>query len=358
LFCSFPNYTPFSEFFVYATVVNNVQVRRGAGFFAASILLLLTSACGNRSANLGAEKPTSQASAVQGSEHNSSSTGANAPPASHTGGFDGAKAYAQVAKLVSFGPRPPGSDAIHRTQDYIHAQLAGFGCAVDEDSFNAQTPIGNVAMKNIIAKVPGTGQGIILLLTHYDTLRLDNFVGAEDGGSSSGLMLEMARILCGGKRQTNAVWIAFLDGEEAQMVQNGVAQWTDADSVYGSRELAARMAVSGDLKKVRAVILADMVGQYDLEIERDSKSAAALTDLVWKTAARLGYGKIFVSSQTAVEDDHGPFMKRGVPSVDIIDLGGYTYWHTPQDTLDKVSAASLAVVGHVILATVQELQKK
>jgi Zn-dependent M28 family amino/carboxypeptidase len=213
-------------------------------------------------------------------------------------------------------------------------------------------------MKNIVAKVAGTGQGIILLLTHYDTLRLDNFVGAEDGGSSSGLMLEMARILCGGKPQTDAVWLAFLDGEEAQAVQNGVAQWTDADSVYGSRELAARMAVSGDLKRVRAVILADMIGQYDLRIERDSNSTQALTDLVWNTAAQLGYGKIFVPAQTTVEDDHLPFVKRGVPSVDIIDLGSYTYWHTARDTLDKVSAGSLAAVGHVILACVEELQKR
>jgi hypothetical protein len=282
----------------------------------------------------------------------------DAPPASQTGGFDGARAYAQVAKLVSFGPRPPASDAIHHTQDYIHAQLAGFGCAVDEDAFNSQTPVGNVPMKNIVAKVPGTGQGIILLLTHYDTLRLDNFVGAEDGGSSSGLMLEMARVLCGAKPQTNAVWIAFLDGEEAQEVQNGVAQWSDADSVYGSRELAARMAVSGDLKRVRAVILADMVGQYDLRIERDSNSTKALTDLVWNTAARLGYGKIFVPAQTTVEDDHLPFVKRGVPSVDIIDLNNYSYWHTAQDTLDKVSAGSLAAVGHVILASIEALQKK
>ena len=281
---------------------------------------------------------------------------AKAPAASQTGGFDGARAYRQVAKLVSFGPRPPDSDAIHRTQEYIHAQLAGFGCTLDEDSFHAQTPVGDVAMKNIVAKIPGTGQGIVLLLTHYDTLRLENFVGAEDGGSSSGLMLEMARLLCG-KAQQNAVWIAFLDGEEAQAVVNGVAQWTDEDSVYGSRELAARMAVSGELKRVRATILADMIGQYNLRIERESNSTPALMDLVWKTAARLGYSNIFVQQRTTVEDDHLPFLKRGVPAVDIIDLDGYRYWHTQDDTLDKVSAANLAVAGHVILTAVQELQK-
>lgn len=319
-------------------------------------MAVLICGCHSAASNSAAASGTSTAPA-QESAAQITAEAAKAPSASKTGGFDGARAYEQVAKLVGFGPRPPGSDAIRSSQEYIHSQLSGFGCAVDEDSFNAQTPIGNVAMKNIVAKIPGTGQGIILLLTHYDTLRLDNFVGAEDGGSSSGLMLEMARDLCGEKPQRNAVWIAFLDGEEAQSVQNGVAQWTDADSVYGSRELAARMAVADDLKRVRAVILADMVGQYNLRIERENSSTRGLTDLVWKTAARLGYGNIFVQQATMVEDDHGPFLKRGVPAVDIIDLDGYQYWHTPQDTLDKVSAASLAAVGHVILATVQELQK-
>lgn len=281
---------------------------------------------------------------------------AKAPPASQTGGFDGAKAYAQVAKLVSFGPRPPASDAIHRTQAYIESQLQGFGCAVDEDNFNASTPIGNLAMKNIMAKVPGTGPGIILLLTHYDTLRLDNFVGAEDGGSSTGLMLEMARLLCGSAPRPEAVGIAFLDGEEAQLVQNGQAQWTDTDSVFGSRELAARMALSGDLDHVDAVILADMVGQYDLKIKRDTNSAPRLVDWVWDVAAHLGYSDIFVADQTTVDDDHGPFEKRHIPAVDIIDLDGYKYWHTTDDTLDKISAKSLAIVGYVILESISAMQ--
>ena len=284
-----------------------------------------------------------------------------APPASQTDGFDGAKAYDFTAKLVAFGPRPPASDAIRKTQDYIESQLKGFGCAVDTDSFQAQTPIGTLAMKNIIAKIPGTGQGIILLLTHYDTVRIDNFVGAEDAGSSTGLMIEMASLLCGGAKQPNAVWIAFLDGEEAQQVVDGVAQWTNADSVYGSRELAARMAISGDLKKIKAAILADMVGQKGLHILRESNSTKWLTDLVWRTAAKLGYRDIFLSSESNVSDDHGPFLSRGVPAVDIIDFNDYSnagYWHTPQDTMDKISPRSLAIVGHVILESVNELQKR
>jgi glutaminyl-peptide cyclotransferase len=284
-----------------------------------------------------------------------------APPAAQTGGFDGQAAYDFTAKLVSFGPRPPDSDAIHATQGYIVAQLKGFGCAVDTDDFTAQTPIGAIPMKNIVAKIPGTGHGIVLLLTHYDTLRAYNFVGAEDGGSSSGLMLEMARLLCGREKRLSAIWIAFLDGEEAQVVEDGNAQWSDTDSVYGSRELAARLAVAGDLKNVRAVVLADMIGQKSLQIERDASSTKWLTNLVWSTAARLGYQSIFVSKETSVEDDHDPFLKRDVPAVDIIDLTSYQaegYWHTPQDTMDKLSPRSFAVVGHVILETVKQLASR
>jgi glutaminyl-peptide cyclotransferase len=284
-----------------------------------------------------------------------------APPPAQTGGFDGAKAYAHVAKLVSFGPHPPGTSAIHNAQDYLRAQLKSFGCAVDTDDFHAQTPNGSVEMQNIVAKVPGTGPGIILLLTHYDTLRLDNFVGAEDGGSSSGLLLEMARLLCGGKKETNSVWIAFLDGEEAQIVVDGKPQWNGQDEEYGSRELAARMALSGDLKRTRAVILADMIGQYNLKLKREDNSTRWLADLVWRTAGKLGYAKVFVSETGgAISDDHEPFKNRNVPVVDIIDLDDYAnlgYWHSPQDTLDKVSPRSLAIVGHVILASLDELQR-
>ena len=278
-----------------------------------------------------------------------------APPASDTGGFDGSKAYEFTAKVVGFGPRPPESDALHKTQDYLRSQLQSFGCAVDEDDFHASTPIGSLAMKNIIAKTQGEGKGIILLLTHYDTLRMDRFVGAVDGGSSTGLMLEMARLLCGAsaKRQPNSVWIGFLDGEEA------LVNWhQDNDNTYGSRELAARLATSGDLKRIHAVILADLIGPKNPKFRRDSNSTRWLTDLVWKTAARLGYRDIFVSDELAVEDDHLAFLNRGVPAVDIIDLNDFPYWHTLEDTLDKVSSRTLGIAGHVILESVGELQKK
>lgn len=315
---------------------------------------ILPAACGHDSAPSTSSASAAPAASTAPAQALAISEADQAPPPAQTGGFDGAAAYDYTAKLVAFGPRPSGSDAIARTQDYIIGQLKGFGCAVDTDDFHASTPVGSLPMKNIIAKVPGAGQGIILLLTHYDTKRLDNFVGADDGGSSTGLMLEMARLLCKGPKRKYAVWMAFVDGEEA------VVNWdTNNDNTYGSRELAARMALSGELKQVRAVILADMIGQKNLEIPRESNSTKWLTDLVWSTAARLGYNDVFVSRESSVEDDHQSFLSRDVPAVDIIDLDGYSaYWHTPQDTMDKLSPRSLSVVGYVILESVDALQQR
>jgi glutaminyl-peptide cyclotransferase len=282
-----------------------------------------------------------------------------APPPDQTGGFDGKAAYEYTAKLVSFGPRPPASEAIRQTQDYILAMLKSFGCPIDVDDFHASTPIGDLAMKNIIVKISGSGPGILLLLTHYDTVRIPDFVGADDAGSSSGLMLEMSRVLCSRKeRKPNSVWIAFLDGEEAQVVQDGVAQWTDEDSVFGSRELAAEMDLSGDLKRVRAVLLADMVGAKGLNIRQDPGSTPWLNSLVWKTADRLGYRAVFIAgSNGGVQDDHTPFLSHHVPAADITEFPNYPFWHTTQDTMDKISARSLAIAGHVFLATLEELQR-
>ncbi|HWG59522.1 MAG TPA: M28 family peptidase [Candidatus Acidoferrales bacterium] len=345
--------------------------KRGALFASAVAGALLLAACGRSAASAPAASAGASAVASSAAENESEQAPAiaaadRALPASQTGGFDGQKAYDFTAKLVSFGPRPPASEAIRHTQDYIATQLKGFGCDVDTDDFHAPTPVGDLAMQNIVAKVPGSGKGIILLLTHYDTLRLDNFVGAEDGGSSSGLMLEMARVLCGSKqRNSNAIWMAFLDGEEDQInftsSQQAQTTWNTPDTTYGSRELAARMSLSGDVKRITAVILADMVGQKDLQIDKDSNSTPWLQSLVWKTADRLGYGKLFNKQGSSIVDDHQPFLERGVPAVDIIDLNGYIqegYWHTPQDTMDKISPKNLAIVGHVILVSLGELQQK
>lgn len=281
-----------------------------------------------------------------------------APPPETTDGFDGNRAYEQVAKQVSFGPRPPGSPAIQKLQEYLVSELKSYGCAVDTDSFSADTPIGRVPMKNILVKIPGEKPGIILLGTHYDTKRLDNFVGADDGGSSTAVMLEIARLLCAEKQPRKyAVWIAFFDAEEAFNVN-----WQDPDNCYGSRQMAAQMATSGDLPKVKAFILADIVGGRTPRFRRDGGSTKWLVDLVWGAAAKLGYSNVFLNEPYDVGgDDHFSFTKRNVPSVDIIqslDLTEIPYWHTPQDTLNKISPKTLAIVGHTILESVDALQKK
>ena len=275
----------------------------------------------------------------------------NTPAPESTGGFDGKRAFADVAKQVDFGPHPSGSQAISQVQDYLLSELSSAGCTADVDPFTSQTPAGDVPMKNILVKIPGDRPGIIMLATHYDTKKIDNFVGADDGGSSTAVMLEVARNLCGqhGRYQ---VWIAFFDGEEAVNLE-----WKDPDNRYGSRQMAAKLALSGDLGKIRAFLLADIVGSRELRIKRDSNSDKALTDLIWATAKNLGYSGVFVNDTTAIEDDHQSFSTRNVHTVDVIDLE-IPYWHTPQDTLDKVSSKSLAIVGHVFVESIKQLQTK
>jgi glutaminyl-peptide cyclotransferase len=281
----------------------------------------------------------------------------DAPAPESTGGFDGKLAFEHVAKQVGFGPRPSGSQAIAQTQGYILTQLKSYGCTTEVDAFNADTPIGRLPMENILVKIPGDDSSIILLGTHYDSLlRKDiTFVGADDSASSTAVMLELARLLCG-KHAKHAVWIAFFDGEEA------MKQWSDTDSRYGSRQMAARFAASGDIPKIKTFLLADMVGSRSLHFARESTSTPSLVDLMWATAARLGYSEIFVNTSTGAEDDHDAFLKRKVPSsMDVIDFDraqDVPFWHTDEDTLDKISAKSLAISGYVFLETVKELQKR
>jgi len=275
----------------------------------------------------------------------------DAPAPDKTGGFDGKRAYALVAKQVGFGPHPSGSPAIVKLQDFLQSELKSYGCTVDTDSFTADTPVGRLPMKNIVAKIPGEKPGIILLGTHYDTLlTVPNFVGADDGGSSTALMLELARVLCP-HHGKYAVWIAFFDGEEAMQ------HWSDTDSRYGSRQMAAKLAISGDLKKVKAFLLADIVGGRKAQFLRETSSTPDLINVFWNAAHKLGYTAFFRDTTTEAQDDHDSFLSRGVPSVDVIgDFINNGYWHTAEDNLDKISAKTLACVGHVFLESIKELQ--
>ena len=214
-----------------------------AGMLIVCACLALVLGC--KSGGSAAAKPTAEPpfmSAV--AETPPVQAGQEAPFAGQTGGFDGKRAYDQVAKQVSYGPRPAGSPALAKLQDYLEAELKSYGCTAETDSFSADTPAGRLPMKNFLVKIPGEKPGIILLGTHYDTKRLDNFVGADDAGSSTGVMMELARLLCKQPPQKYAVWIAFFDGEEAVN-----PQWKDPDNRYGSRQMAAKLAASGDFKE-------------------------------------------------------------------------------------------------------------
>src|SRR5947207_11414353 len=261
------------------------------------IWLLPLGLTGCKASSNESSRAANQPAVVSADTSNPSQTADEAPRPEKTGGFDGKRAFAHVAKQVSFGPRPSGSQAIVQLQDYLKTELKAYGCSTETDSFGADTPVGRLAMKNILVKIPGENPGVILLATHYDTLLKDNFVGADDGGSSTALMLELARLLCG-QHGKYAIWIAFFDGEEA------MKQWSANDSRYGSRQMAARFAAGGDIKKIRAFLLADIVGGRKARFLRESSSTPALIDLVWNSAAKLGYSAIFLNNSMSGEDDH------------------------------------------------------
>ena len=271
-------------------------------------------------------------------------------------GFNGGRAFEDLKRLVSFGPRPSGSPALVQAREWLVHELRSAGAQVEEDSFTASTPIGPIPMTNLIAKFPGSGRETVIVAGHYDTKRFDDFrfVGANDGGSSAALLLELARVLNGQKHALN-YWLVFFDGEEAVRTQ-----WEGTDNTYGSRHMVEKLSDSGELSRIKALILVDMIGDAQLRIPRESNSTPWLTDLVFRTAQRLAYSKYFVNSEGAVEDDHIPFINAGVSALDLIDLDygpNGSYWHTAQDTPDHCSPLSLTIVGRVVAASLQELDK-
>jgi glutaminyl-peptide cyclotransferase len=270
--------------------------------------------------------------------------------------FNSARAMQYTRDVVAFGARPIGSANHKKLENYILAHLKDD--QVEDDAFTASTPEGKFPVRNIIAKFPGTRDGIIVIAGHYDTnypLRNTGYVGANDGGSSTAILLELAKALRGKKREGYSVWLLWTDGEEA------LRSWSPTDSLYGTRHLADKWQNDGTLKKIKAFLLADMIADADLNIDRDSSSTPWLEDLVYQAATQLGYQSHFFDRTIPVQDDHLPFVQRGVPSADLIDLDygyGDVFHHTPQDTMDKLSARSMEIVGNVILETVRLLDQK
>jgi glutaminyl-peptide cyclotransferase len=266
--------------------------------------------------------------------------------------FDSSRAWEHLRQQVSFGPRPAGSAALAQCRQYILAQLKTAGITAREDAFEATTPLGRVRMINIIATIPGRRAERIAIATHYDTklFREFRFVGASDGASSTAAVLELGRVLKG-QPHDYTIELLFLDGEEA------VVEWREGDNTYGSRHYVESSQKAGTLGSLKALVLLDMIGDRNLNIRRDSNSTKWLTDLVWTSARKLGYASSFPNEETTIDDDHMPFVRAGVPSVDIIDLD-YPAWHTVQDDLDHVSARSLQTVGDVVLDALPAIEKR
>ena len=295
-----------------------------------------------------------------GTVSNTQSSPTPAPPPGSVA-FNGERAFEHVKKQLDFGPRPPGSAELVKARAYIVDQLKSYGLNVTADEFRAATPLGEKNMINIVAEIPGESHDGIVLSSHYDSKYFKNmqFVGANDPGSSVGELLELARVIAANNPKPKfTYWFAFFDGEEAfceswdQCGKQGAP-----DNTYGSRHMVEKLKKANELSRVRALILFDMMGYKNLELGRDTMSTRWLQNIVWETGRELGHGDIFVDRDEGVGgDDHEPFLAAGVDSLDIIQLNSYQYWHTPEDTLDKISTKSLKIVGDTIVASLPKIE--
>jgi glutaminyl-peptide cyclotransferase len=280
---------------------------------------------------------------------------AHGPSTISASGFQGAVALAEARHAVSFGERSSGSEANLNLREWILSELEPLGGDLTVDSFTGQTPNGPVKMANVILSFPGSSGHSVAVTGHFDTKKIPmmHFVGANDGGSSTGFLIEFARVMAKTSHRDN-VYVVFFDGEEA------VGEWTDRDSVYGSRHLAAKWASDGTLAHLDALINVDMIGDKDLDVMNDSNSNDSLRQSMLSVADQLGDGKYFHKAAQGIDDDHIPFAQSGVNVLDVIDFNygpNNAYWHTAQDTMDKLSAHSLQVVGDVVLGLLKKLDR-
>jgi glutaminyl-peptide cyclotransferase len=276
-----------------------------------------------------------------------------------TARIDGERAMRVVEDLVRIGPRSAGSEKLEATRRYIEEQAKSVGLTVTRQAFEAATPIGKIPMANLVIRIPGTNNPTgarVLLSGHYDTKRyLDrDFVGANDGGSSTALLLEFAQVLAKKPPKVD-VWIVFFDGEEA------IGTWTATDSLYGSKHMALELRRTGDVPKIRAVINVDMIGDGDLQLVNEHFSTEKLRNLAHAVAREMGKPELFAAPLMPLDDDHVPFLRLGMPAIDLIDFDygpQNSYWHTEADTLDKLAASSFVTVGELVLRMLERLESE
>lgn len=274
--------------------------------------------------------------------------------------FHARQCYAYTAQVTGFGMRMPGSVGHQKTQELVRKVVTAAGGEFSTDDFVADTPRGKVPVHNLIGKFnvsKDPNQPIFILAGHYDTLFKTGFVGANDGGSSTAILLSFADALHAAQPTKMQIWLVWTDLEEA------IQSFTDDDGLYGSRHLAQKLAAEGLVPRIRGFFLLDMIGDKDLNVDKESTSAGWLQDFIAAAAAKLHYSQYFFQYSTAIIDDQQSFANVGIPVVDVVDAqfgpmgAGYNsmgkYHHTNQDTMDKVSEHSLQVVGQTVLLAVE-----
>ncbi len=267
--------------------------------------------------------------------------------------FSGANAFSHVQKLVELGPRPTASDALRKSRGYIKAELEKSGWRVTPQTFTDKTPRGAMTFVNLIATFDQNAAPSLLLCSHYDTKTFETvrFLGANDGGSSTGLLIEVARVLASDPQLAAKIELVFFDGEEA------FENFTGTDGLYGSRHFAGDLRGSGKAKQFRGGILFDMIGDKSLVVTLPPDSPPALARNIFAAADALKLRDHFTFFHSDVTDDHTPLNAAGIPVIDLIDFD-YPPWHTAEDTMDKISAESLGIVGRVALYDLAQLQLK
>ena len=270
--------------------------------------------------------------------------------------FQGSNALAEVAAFLEVGPRDAGTPGAERAAHYLAGRLATLGVSAEVDTFSDVTPGGTGVFRNVIARLPGTSTGLVVLAAHYDTKSgIPGFQGANDSGSGVGLLLALAAWYRAAPPLGPTVWLAFLDGEECRV------EYGPHDGLHGSRRLAQRLVEQGLGAQVRGVIVADMIGDRDLGVTLPRNGTPELMTAVFQAASREGCRSRFALHAGEVLDDHEPFLEAGLPAVDLIDFefgsapGLNDYWHTSADTLDKLSADSLGTVGRVLIRLLDDL---
>jgi len=318
-----------------------------------TLIIALTAVLASCASRCGAPEPPS---AKPPGEH----AGAAARPGGASGCIDGTRAIEYIEELVALGPRHPGTEGAELSRRLIASKLEEFGLAPKRRDFTALTPhpdLKRVEMANITVDFPAPGGGkTILVGGHFDGKIIDKgvFRGANDGGSSTGLLLEMARCLAGNPPPV-PVRLAFFDGEEA------FVDWSDSDSLYGSKRMATDILEADEKDRFAAMINVDMIGDARLRIFRETLSTRWVFAILEKKSRELGYPELITGPRAAVEDDHVPFMRIGIPAANLIDLqfgpgwDSNGYWHTERDSVDKLDPKSIETVGQIVLESLPEI---